>query len=114
MTDHDKKDPPSFWRVIAQSIIEGEKHALRVARGGAIVGALLGAGAGIYFFEYFGWMGIRFGLIAGAVAGGVGLWLIYWLAWPSLASNLPGTCCLQEMACESCSQLKINQTPFWR
>ena len=80
MTEKGKKDPPSFWSVIAESFIEQEKDALRFGRAGAIVGALLGAGLGIYFFAIFGVLGIGVGLFAGAAIGGIGAWLFYQLA----------------------------------
>ena len=77
MTEKDQREPPSFWSVIAESFIEGEKAALRFARVGAIVGAVLGAGVGILLISVFGLLGIGAGLIAGAAIGGVGAWLLY-------------------------------------
>ena len=80
MTDSDNNQAHSIWREILNSIIESQKDALRIARAGAIIGALLGLGAGIYWFGLFSWIGIGVGLIAGTIIGGVGLWLMYQIA----------------------------------
>ena len=80
MSEEEKEDTPSFWSVVGENFIEGEKSALRFARGGAIVGAVLGTGLGIYLFDVFGLAGVGTGFVAGAVIGGVGSWLMYQFA----------------------------------
>ena len=80
MMDNGKEDPPSFWRVMAENFVEGEKDALRFARGGAFVGTILGAGLGFYLFNVFGLLGVGACLLAGFVIGGIGAWLFYQLA----------------------------------
>ncbi len=77
MTEKDQREPPSFWGVIAESFVEGEKAALRFARVGAIFGAVLGSGLGLLLVSVFGLLGIGVGLMAGAAIGGVGAWLLY-------------------------------------
>lgn len=86
MIEDEKMDSPSAWRdvfsgnAILTSIVETQKDALRFARGGAIVGAMLGIGSGIYFFHVFGVVGVVIGLIAGAIICGIAAWLMYQLA----------------------------------
>lgn len=86
MIEEDPKDPPPSWRdvfggrAILDSIIEDQKDALRFARWGAIIGAMLGAGLGLYGFGTFGLIGIGIGLIAGAIIFGIAAWLMYQLA----------------------------------
>ncbi|MGF1528492.1 MAG: hypothetical protein ACFCBW_17085 [Candidatus Competibacterales bacterium] len=80
MSKKDQQESPPFWGVVAKGIIEIEKEVLRFAGIGAIIGALLGAGLGIYLFAIFGWLGVGVGLIAGAVIGGIGVWLMCQLA----------------------------------
>ena len=77
MIDNNKNEPPSFWRVMFDGLIEGEIAALRFARGGALVGAVLGVGIGILLFSAFGFLGIGVGFVAGAAVGGIGAWLLY-------------------------------------
>ena len=77
MNEKDKQELPPFWSVVVESLIEGEKAALRFARAGAIVGALLGAGLGFFLISVFGVLGIGVGLVAGAAVGGIGAWFMY-------------------------------------
>ena len=62
MTEKNKESPPSFWSVIAENFVEGEKAALRFARAGAIVGAVLGAALGFYLIDIFGLIQLSLGV----------------------------------------------------
>lgn len=57
MEDRRPENPPSLLRSLWESLVDDQKEGLRIARWGAVVGALLGA-----------------------IIGGLGLWLMYQLA----------------------------------
>lgn len=80
MSFNDKEDPPSFWKELGSGFVEDQKFGLKVALVGLIVGAIAGAGLGIYLFDTFGWIGVGVLLLLGAVIGAVGLWLMYQFA----------------------------------
>jgi len=86
LDEKEKSDPPAFWReifsgrAILDGIIENQKDALRFARAGAIIGAIIGIGLGVYGFGTFGLIGVGVGLIAGAIIFGIAAWLMYQLA----------------------------------
>ncbi len=80
MSFNGKEDPPSFWRALGSGFVEDQKFGLKVALAGLIIGALAGGGLGIYLFDTFGLIGVGIGALAGAVIGGIGLWLMYQFA----------------------------------
>lgn len=75
--DKEKKGQTSFWRDIADSVIDDQKDALRFARIGAVLGAAVAGSVGLF---YFGFFGLIAGVISGAIVGGIGLWLMHQLA----------------------------------
>ncbi len=66
-----------FFVAFGRGLVSELGVSLRWALWGAIIGALLLGGAG---FWYFSWQGLGYGLLAGAVIGGVGAWLFYLFA----------------------------------
>ena len=79
MTNSNNNEP-SFLKELWNGIVEGEKDALRFARIGAIVGAVLGGAGGFYVFEYLGVGGILAGFFGGAIILGIAAWLMYHFA----------------------------------
>ncbi len=81
MIDKDPdQNPPSVWKVIFGSFLDDQKDALWALKVGALLGSAGGVALGLYAFNIFGWPGVGFGLVVGAVIGGVGLWLMYQMA----------------------------------
>ncbi len=76
MTDNEQQDPPSFWKVIGEGFWDSEKEALRFAKGGAIIGAALGAAGGFYLFDVLGVLGVLAGFFGGAIILGIAVWLM--------------------------------------
>ncbi len=77
MLQNNDEERPSFWKELVTGIIDDQRAALRFAGGGAVIGALAGAGLGIYLFGSFGWTGIGVCMLGGAIILGVGAWFMY-------------------------------------
>jgi hypothetical protein len=76
MTEPDRDDPQSesFSQGLVKEFRQEARSALRWARNGAIVGAVVLGGIGLW---YFGLVGLGIGAGIGAVVGGVGAFLLY-------------------------------------
>ena len=84
MTDEPAGNESGFLNAVGRFFVDVGKGLLddlglsfRWALWGAMIGAVLLGGTG---FWYFGWEGLGLGLLAGAVLGGVGAWLLYLFA----------------------------------
>ena len=76
MNQHDRDDmqSESFSRGLGKEIAQEARSWLRWALGGAVVGAVVLGGAGLW---YFGFTGLWIGAGVGAVGGGLGAFLLY-------------------------------------
>lgn len=72
--------PASLVKELGKSLVEDQKSALRFARAGAIVGALVGLGLGIYGYGTFGLFGLGAAFLVCTIVGGVGAWLMHQFA----------------------------------
>ena len=66
-----------FLGDVGKGLLDDLALSLRWALWGGIIGALPLGGAG---FWYFSWAGLGYGMLAGAVIGSVGAWLLYLFA----------------------------------
>lgn len=72
-SDKTSSPTPGFFVELGRSFADGAWETLRWVLVGAVVGAIALGGAGGY---YFGWSGFGYGLVVGAVIGGLAsLWL---------------------------------------
>lgn len=72
--------PTSILKGVGKSLVDDQKSALRFGRAGAIVGALVGLGLGVYGYGTFGLFGLGAAFIVCAIVGGVGAWLMHQFA----------------------------------
>lgn len=72
--------PTSILRDLGTSLVDDQKSALRFARAGAILGALVGLGLGIYGYGTFGLFGLGAAFIVCTIVGAVGAWLMHQFA----------------------------------
>lgn len=73
MTNDPQKND-SFAREVGRGLVEEAKDSLRSAALGALLGAIVVGGGGLY---YFGLFGLGAGAVVGALVGGAMFWFAH-------------------------------------